>query len=87
MRYWRKERKTSSQYGLNGLGNTRATMVMTKNGNSVNWSKFHKSNLSTDWSLKLEIMKAESLVIANQHVAVNKYLGLVHTARHAMEIG
>ena len=27
-------------------------------------------------------MKMESLVIANQNVAVNLYLGLAHTARH-----
>ena len=27
-------------------------------------------------------MKAESLVIANQKVAVNTFPGLVHTARH-----
>ena len=31
-------------------------------------------------------MKEESLVIANQHVAVNAYLSLVHTARHTMEV-
>ena len=31
-------------------------------------------------------MKMESLVIANQHVAVNTYPGLVHTARHTMGI-
>ncbi len=30
-------------------------------------------------------MKLESLVIANQHVAVNTFPGLVHTARHTME--
>jgi hypothetical protein len=27
-------------------------------------------------------MKAESLVIADQHAAVNTFPGLVHTARH-----
>ena len=32
-------------------------------------------------------MKSESLVIANQNVAVNTFPGLVHTARHAMEAG
>ena len=32
-------------------------------------------------------MKSESLVIANQHVAVNTFPGLVHTARHIMEAG
>ena len=32
-------------------------------------------------------MKLESLVIANQQVAVNTFPGLVHTARQAMEAG
>ncbi len=32
-------------------------------------------------------MKQESLVIAHQHGAVNTFPGLVHTARHAMEVG
>ena len=32
-------------------------------------------------------MKVESLVIANQNVAVNLYLGLVHTARHVPGVG
>ena len=31
-------------------------------------------------------MKLESLVIADQHAAVNSYLSFVHTARHAPEI-
>lgn len=31
-------------------------------------------------------MKLESLVIANQNVAVNTFPGLVHTARHTMEV-
>ena len=31
-------------------------------------------------------MKLESLVIADQHAAVNMFLGLVHTARQGMEI-
>jgi hypothetical protein len=29
-------------------------------------------------------MKAESLVIVDQHAAVNTFPGLVHTARHTM---
>ena len=29
-------------------------------------------------------MKSESLVIADQHAAVNTFPGLVHTARHTM---
>ena len=32
-------------------------------------------------------MKPELLVIANQHVAVNAFPGLVHTARHTMGVG
>ncbi len=32
-------------------------------------------------------MKVESLVIADQHAAVNTFPGLVHTARQAMKDG
>jgi hypothetical protein len=32
-------------------------------------------------------MKVESLVIADQHAAVNTFPGLVHTARHTMKVG
>ena len=46
-----------------------------------------KTGLSSDWSLQLDSIKLESLVIANQQVAVNTFPGLVHTARHAMEVG
>ena len=31
--------------------------------------------------------KLESLVIADQHAAVNTFSGLVHTARHTMRVG
>lgn len=46
-----------------------------------------KSRLSSDCSLQLESMKLESLVIADQHAAVNTFTGLVHTARHIMGVG
>ncbi|VEL42069.1 unnamed protein product [Protopolystoma xenopodis] len=46
-----------------------------------------KRYLSSDCSLQLESMKLESLVIADQHAAVNTFSGLVHTARHAMGVG
>ena len=46
-----------------------------------------KNRLSSDWTLQLESMKLESLVIVNQHVAVNTFPGLVHTARQAMGVG
>ena len=46
-----------------------------------------KSRLSSDCSLQLDCMKLESLVIADQHAAVNTFPGLVHTARHTMGVG
>ena len=46
-----------------------------------------KSRLSSDCSLQLASMKSESLVIADQHAAVNTFPGLVHTARHTMGVG
>ena len=45
-----------------------------------------KPLLSSDWSLQLDSMKAESLVIADQHAAVNTFPGLVHTARHTTKV-
>ena len=45
-----------------------------------------KNRLSSDCCLQLDNMKMESLVIADQHAAVNTYPGLVHTARHTMGI-
>ena len=32
-------------------------------------------------------MKSESLVIASQHIAVNTFPGLAHTARHTTKVG
>ena len=46
-----------------------------------------KSRLSSDRGLQLGRVKAESLVIADQHAAVNTFPGLVHTARHTMGVG
>ncbi len=46
-----------------------------------------KRRLSSDCTLQLECMKSESLVIADQHAAVNTFPGLVHTARHTMGVG
>ena len=43
-----------------------------------------KTSPSSDWSLQLDSMKLESLVILNQNVRVNTFPGVVHTARHAM---
>ena len=46
-----------------------------------------KVRRSPDRSLQLDSVKSESLVIADQHVAVNTFPGLVHTARHTMGVG
>ena len=46
-----------------------------------------KSCLSSDCTLQLGCMKAESLVIVDQHATVNTFPGLVHTARHTMGVG
>jgi hypothetical protein len=46
-----------------------------------------KARRSPDWSLQLDSMKSESLVIADQNAAVNTFPGLVHTARHTMGVG
>ena len=46
-----------------------------------------KSHPSSDRRLKPACVKLESLVIADQHAAVNTFPGLVHTARHTMRVG
>ena len=46
-----------------------------------------KSHLSSDRTLQLGCVKLESLVIADQHAAVNVFLSLVHTARQATKAG
>ncbi len=62
-------------------------MASTEGRETVTWSQSYKAGRSPDWSLQLDSMKSESLVIANQHVAVNTFPGLVHTARHTMGVG
>ena len=77
---------TSSPHGLYDQGYTRATMAGTKRCQLARGSQSHKTGLSSDWSLQLDSMKSESLVIADQHAAVNTFPGLVHTARHTMGV-
>ncbi len=76
---------TSSPHGPYVQGYTRTTMAGTEGCNAARWSQSQKTGLSSDCSLQLDCMKAESLVIADQHAAVNTFPGLVHTARHTME--
>ena len=78
---------TSNHHAPYDLGYTRATMDGTEGSEAARWSETQKPVPSSDCSLQLDCMKMESLVIANQHVAVNTFSGLVHTARHTMRVG
>ena len=83
----RKVGMTSSPHGPYVQGNTRTTMAKTKRCDTARWSKTQKHGLSSDCGLQLDHMKLESLVIADQHAAVNTFPGLVHTARHTTKVG
>ena len=78
---------TSNHHASYILGYTRATMVGTKRCKPVRVSQSQKADLSSDCGLQPAHMKSELLVIPNQHVGVNAFPGLVHTARHAMGAG
>ncbi len=77
---------TSSPHGLYVWGYTRATMAATNRSELARGSQSEKSGLSSNWSLQLDSMKSESLVIVDQHATVNTFPGLVHTARHTMGV-
>ena len=77
---------TSNHHAPYVLGYTRATMDGTEGSEAVRWSQSQKAVLSSDCSLQLDYMKSESLVIASQHIAVNTFPGLVHTARHTTRV-
>ena len=77
---------TSSPHGPYVQGYTRATMGGTEGSQPARVSQSQKSRPSSDWSLQLDSMKQESLVIVDQNATVNTFPGLVHTARHAMEV-
>ena len=78
---------TSSPHGLYVQGYTRATMAGTNRCKPAMASQSEKTGLSSDCRLQLACMKLESLVIADQHAAVNTFPGLVHTARHITKVG
>ena len=61
-------------------------MARTEGSELAIGSKSQKARLSSDWSLQLDSMKLESLVIGDQHAPVNTFPGLVHTARHTMGV-
>ena len=62
-------------------------MASTKGCEPAKVSGPLKARRSPDWSLQLDSMKSESLVIVGQHTTVNTFPGLVHTARHTMGVG
>ena len=78
---------TSNHHASYVLGYKRATMVITKRSEPARGSEPQKDDLSSDCRLKLICTKMKLLVIPNQHVGVNAFPGLVHTARHTMEVG
>ena len=78
---------TSNPHASYALGYKRATMATTKSSKIAILSKPQKSHLSSDCGLQPAHTKMELLVIPNQHVGVNAFSGLVHTARHAMGVG
>ncbi len=57
---------TSSHHGPYAQGVARATMANTERRETARWSKSQKVGPSSDWSLQLDSMKSESLVIAHQ---------------------
>ena len=80
----RKVGMTSNHHALYVLGFTRTTMARNKEQRARECKRISKRRPSSDCRLQLACMKSELLVIANQHVAVNTFPGLVHTARHTM---
>ncbi len=64
---------TSNHHAPYDLGYTRTTMAINRGKQGGDAEQNPKNSLM--------------LVIANQHVAVNTFPGLVHTARHTMGVG
>lgn len=60
--------------------------VVQRDAESRDEANPYKATRSPDWSLQLDSMKLESLVIVDQNATVNTFPGLVHTARHAMGV-
>ena len=77
---------TSNHHAPYDLGYTRTTMADNKGKRRREPDQIAKSRLSSDCRLQLAYMKSESLVIADQHAAVNTFPGLVHTARHTTRV-
>jgi len=81
-----EDRRTPSRHGLDELGYTRTTMIITVGSDNASWSYSLKIDLSSNCFLKLKNMKVELLVIGYHNDPVNLEPGLVHTARHAKKV-
>ena len=57
---------TSNHHAPYDLGYTRATMAGTVRVRHCEVELIAKASLSSDWGLQLDLMKSESLVIADQ---------------------
>ena len=77
---------TSNHHAPYDLGYTRNTMAVNKGMQSREAEPTPKNGPSSDCRLQLAYMKLELLVIVDQHVTVNTFPGLVHTARHTMGV-
>ena len=77
---------TSNHHAPYDLGYTRATMAWNRGKLRCEPAQILKTRPSSDCSLQPDCTKLESLVIADQHAAVNTFPGLVHTARHTMGV-
>ena len=76
----------SNHHALYDRGYTRTTMAFNNEERRGDPEQISKKCLSSDCRLQPACMKSELLVIANQHVAVNTFPGLVHTARQTMRV-
>ena len=66
---------TSSHHAPYAQGCKHATMAGTEGCDLARVSESHKAGLSSDWSLQLDSMKPESLVIADQQSRGEYVLG------------
>ena len=78
---------TSSPHGPYRWGSTRQTQAATKGRKPARGSESLKAGRSPGRGLQLDCVKSESRVFVGQHVTVNTFPGLVHTARHTMGAG
>ena len=78
---------TSNHHAPYDLGHTRTTMAINRGKQYREEEQTPKNSLSSDCRLQPACMKSESLVIASQHIAVNTFPGLAHTARHTTKVG